>query len=76
MNEHRQEHDQEEQDKPNVFQVIWSVLAALFGVQSGRNRERDFRQGKASDYIIVYVFLVVALVVGMILTVNIVLSGT
>ncbi|MBA3981101.1 MAG: hypothetical protein C0462_10925 [Alcanivorax sp.] len=76
MSDQRQEPGQNEPGKPNLFQVIWSVLAALFGVQSGRNRERDFRKGKASDYIIVYVILVVALVVGMIVTVNIVLSGT
>ena len=29
-----------------------SVLAAAFGVQSSKNRERDFKQGKARHFII------------------------
>lgn len=66
---------QEPAKKPNLLQVTQSVLAALFGVQSAKNRERDFRQGKASDYIAVYVLLVIALVVAVIVAVNMVLSG-
>lgn len=31
--------------KPNLWQVIQSVLAAFIGVQSQHNRERDFEQG-------------------------------
>lgn len=38
--------------RPNVFQVIGSVWAAFFGVQSSKNRERDFKHGKASHFII------------------------
>jgi hypothetical protein len=30
----------------NPFQVIGSVFAAGLGVQSSKNRERDFKQGK------------------------------
>ncbi|AJD48365.1 hypothetical protein S7S_09765 [Isoalcanivorax pacificus W11-5] len=67
--------DNPEPGKPNLFQVIWSVIAALFGVQSGKNRERDFKQGKAGDYILVYVVLVVAMVLGMVVTVNMVLDA-
>lgn len=68
--EHREDHQ-----KPNIFQVIWSVIAALFGVQSQQNRERDFNKGDPRDYITVYVVLVIALVVGMILVVNAVLDA-
>lgn len=39
--------------KPTLRQVISSVLAAMFGVQSDKNRERDFTKGKFSTYIIV-----------------------
>lgn len=42
----------EKDRQPNVFQVIGSVLAAFFGVQSNKNRERDFKHGKASHFII------------------------
>lgn len=68
--------EQQPAKKPNLLQVTQSVLAALFGVQSAKNRERDFRQGKATDYIAIYVVLVIALVVAVIVAVNMVLSGT
>lgn len=39
-------------DKPLRFiEMLHSVLAAAFGVQSGRNRERDFSRGKPSHFI-------------------------
>lgn len=61
--------------QPNIFQVIWSILAGLFGVQSRNNRERDFNQGKAGDYIIVYVVLVLTLTIGVLIAVNMVLDA-
>jgi uncharacterized membrane protein YidH (DUF202 family) len=61
--------------KPNLLQVAWSVIAALFGVQSAKNRERDFRKGDARDYIAIYVILVIGLVVGMVVAVNMVLDA-
>lgn len=44
----------DEQDKkpPTFWQMLHSVLAAAFGVQSGKNRERDFTQGKPSHFIL------------------------
>ena len=39
-------------DKPGVVQVILSVLASFIGVQSDKNRERDFTQGKPVHFII------------------------
>jgi hypothetical protein len=38
--------------KVGLFQVIGSTLAAGLGVQSSSNRERDFKQGKLSTFII------------------------
>ena len=67
--------ESEKQDKPTLFQTIQSILAALLGVQSGKNRERDFTKGDAGSYIGVYVVLVIALVIGMIITVNMVLDA-
>ena len=49
----------------NPFQVFGSVFAAVFGVQSSKNRERDFKQGKFSVFIIagvVFTLLFVATV--------------
>jgi len=38
--------------KPTIMQVIKSVLAAAAGIQSNENRERDFKHGSLSSYII------------------------
>jgi hypothetical protein len=38
--------------KLNPLQVFGSVFAAVFGVQSSKNRERDFKEGKFSVFII------------------------
>lgn len=43
-------------DKPaslTLWQTMRSVAASMFGVQSRRNRERDFTQGKAFHFIVV-----------------------
>ena len=44
----------QKQDKPglNPLRVAASVLAAAFGVQGGKNRERDFREGKFLNFLI------------------------
>lgn len=39
------------QESLNPFQVIGSVFAAGLGVQSSKNRERDFKQGRAGTFI-------------------------
>lgn len=36
---------------PTLWQMLHSILAAALGVQSGKNRERDFTHGKASHFI-------------------------
>lgn len=39
-------------NKPLSFwQVLLSVLAAAFGVQSGKNRQRDFSRGKPMHFV-------------------------
>ena len=42
----------EEEKAPGLLAHAGSVLAAFFGVQSSRARERDFTKGKPSTYII------------------------
>lgn len=55
--------------KPTLLQIIGSVLAAAFGVQSTANRERDFTGGSATVYIVagiiftvVFIFLILTVV--------------
>ncbi len=42
-----------EQQHPNFLNVFKSVIASFFGVQSAKNRERDFTHGKPVHYIAV-----------------------
>ncbi|NBG92439.1 DUF2970 domain-containing protein [Pseudomonas sp. 9.1(2019)] len=37
---------------PTLWQVLHSVLAAAFGVQSAKNRSRDFTHGKPAQFLI------------------------
>jgi hypothetical protein len=45
------ETDGERKPRLNPLQIISSVFAAGLGVQSSRNRERDFKQGRAGIFI-------------------------
>ena len=40
-------------NSPNLLQVLGSVLSAAFGVQSAKNRERDFQHGNLTIFILV-----------------------
>jgi hypothetical protein len=42
-----------EDKPPTLWQTIASVNAAFFGVQSSKNRERDFKRGKPLHFVIV-----------------------
>lgn len=44
--------DEEDTHKPGALQIAGSVLAAAFGVQSRKNRERDFKGGSFLPFII------------------------
>jgi len=57
-------------EKTNLATVVKSVFAAIFGVQSNKNRERDFKQGDATNFIIVGVVMVFLMVIGVALVVN------
>ncbi len=54
---------------PSLWDVAKSVLAALLGVQSLKNYERDFKHGKPWQYIVIglvgvgiFIFLVIMVV--------------
>ena len=54
---------------PNALEVALSVIAAAFGVQSSRNRERDFSRGNPVVFIIagfVFTALFVLTIVGVV----------
>ena len=50
----------QDNDKPlSFFQMVGSILASFFGVQSSENRERDFKRGKAKQFIAVGILMTV-----------------
>ena len=42
--------EQPEQKPPTFWQIVFSTFAAAFGVQSSKNRERDFKHGSIKVY--------------------------
>ena len=55
--------DDSSQGKPPTFwQMLHSILAAAFGVQSGKNRERDFSKGKPSHFIVLGLLFTLAFI--------------
>jgi len=52
-----------------------SVAAAFFGVQSDKNRQIDFSQGKLSHFIFVGVICVVAFIAVLVLIVKLVIPS-
>ena len=60
---------------PSLTRVFGSVLASLFGVQSGRNRERDFAQGRPWVYVAVGLVVTAAFVLTVWFAVKLVLKS-
>ena len=54
-------------------QLLKSVFAAFFGVQSNANRERDFKHGKMSHFIAIGLLFGLVFVVSIVLVVQLVL---
>jgi hypothetical protein len=57
------------------WQMLHSVLAAAFGVQSSRNRERDFTRGRPLHFILLGIAFTALFVLAVVLVVNLVLSS-
>ena len=55
----------------NPLQVVASVFAAGLGVQSSKNRERDFTRGRPAAYIIVGIIMTVLFILVLWLAVKI-----
>ena len=63
-------------DKPSIFQVIISVLAAFFGVQSSKNKERDFKHGNHRTFIIIGIIMTLVFIMSVILIVQVVINAS
>lgn len=60
--------------KPNIFNMVLSVLAAFLGVQTEKNRQRDFQHGNPKAYIIIGVILTVLFVLSIVGVVKLVMA--
>jgi hypothetical protein len=49
----------EEKPAPDItiLQVVGSILASFYGVQSAKSRKRDFQHGKAKTFIVVGILM-------------------
>ena len=68
-----------EKDQPgkklNPLQVVGSVLAAGFGVQSRKNRERDFKGGSFKSFILAGIIFTAMFIGAIYLVVSMVLEN-
>ncbi len=69
------EQDQQGVEKLSFLQVVGSVLAGALGVQSCKNRQRDFAQNSFMPFIVGGVIFTIVFVGSILLLVNVFLSG-
>jgi hypothetical protein len=62
--------------KPSLIDIILSVVASAFGVQSAKNRERDFQQNSVVPYIVVGVVFVLLFILLLVSIVRYVVPST
>jgi uncharacterized membrane protein YidH (DUF202 family) len=72
MSEHMPE---QQPQKPRFWDIVVSVLAALFGVQSDKNRQRDFNHGNPAVYVAIGAVFVILFVLTLVLVVSWVAPG-
>lgn len=64
-----------DEKKLNPLQLVGSVLAAGFGVQSSKNRERDFKQGRLGVFVAAGIVFTLLFMGSIYLVVNLVLAN-
>ncbi|VXC49219.1 DUF2970 domain-containing protein [Pseudomonas sp. 8O] len=62
-----------DQSPLTLREMLQSVLAAALGVQSGKNRSRDFSRGKPSHFILLGVLFTALFVIVLLVTVKLIL---
>ena len=64
-----------ENGKMSTKDLLQSVFAAALGVQSSKNRERDFNQGNAGIFIVAGIVFTALFIGGVMMIVQLVLAG-
>lgn len=65
--------DEKNPGKPGFFSIVRSTLAAAIGVQSSKNRERDFSQGSPLPFIVAGIIFTVLFILTVVTVVHLVL---
>jgi hypothetical protein len=65
----------EQESKPGFKAVLMSTLAAALGVQSNKNRERDFKHGNIKVFAIAGIIFTVLFIAAVITVVKMVLNN-
>jgi len=68
-----QSHNEQQEPPLRFTELLQSVLAAAFGVQSGKNRSRDFSRGKPSQFIAIGILFTAVFVLLLFVIVKVVL---
>jgi hypothetical protein len=66
---------EESMSKPNLIHIVKSVIAAMVGVQSDKNRQIDFQHGSLGAYVIVGIVVTVLFVLTIITVVKSVIGN-
>lgn len=61
--------------KPNFLSLVVSTFAAAFGVQTDKNRERDFQHGNIYSFIAAGIIFTALFVVGTVFLVKFILGN-
>ncbi|MGN7611069.1 DUF2970 domain-containing protein [Magnetococcales bacterium HHB-1] len=64
-----------DQEGLTIFQVMGSVAAALFGVQSRKNRDRDFTHGKPMQFAVVGLIFTILFILTLVSVAYLAISG-
>ncbi|MCG8533770.1 MAG: DUF2970 domain-containing protein [Pseudomonadales bacterium] len=75
MSTHENPEKQPDSSERGFLGVLQSVVAAIFGIQSDKNRQKDFKKGDASQFIVMGIVAVVVIMVTMLVVVNQVLES-
>ncbi len=73
MTDEKSGQDDNTPGKPGFFSIVRSTLAAAIGVQSSKNRERDFTQGSPLAFIAAGIIFTVLFILTVVTVVHLVL---
>ncbi|MDP9139456.1 MAG: DUF2970 domain-containing protein [Pseudomonadota bacterium] len=60
---------------PTLWQTVTSVAASFFGVQSSKNRQRDFSRGKPAHFIVIGLVMTALFILTVVMAVKLALRS-